>query len=74
MRVDPDEYMCGPHDVDLTRDVISELEETQVASYGVTFAGLGRGDQGCAFNVVVTCPGTGATGDHQLLFSGRYYE
>ncbi len=63
MELTPGNYKCASHDVDLTELVREELAERVVIAYKPRRSG--------EFKVIVTCPGLGSGGAHQLGFSGH---
>lgn len=68
MNLNPSDYTCPDHGVDLTGQVEEALEEDgpPVAYWRLSLSRL-PGPR--PFEVIVTCPGTGA-GAHQLTCTG----
>jgi hypothetical protein len=64
MTLDPDRYECPDHHTDLTGQVEQALDEL-----GPPVAYRPGPRQ---FQVIVTCPGTSATGTHQLTCTGTH--
>jgi hypothetical protein len=61
MTLNPDRYECPDHDIDLTGQVEEALSELgPPVAY--------RRDR--PFQVIVTCPGSGGTGEHPLTCTG----
>jgi hypothetical protein len=74
MTLDPVNYSCPEHHTDLTDLVTDEVDvalDSAAISYGGPF-GRRRAAGPQRFAVIVTCPGTGGTGSHQVTCSGTW--
>jgi hypothetical protein len=72
MKLDPDRYQCPEHNVDLTAQVTDALDDV---SPPVAFRKVLLGShyaEARPFQVIVTCPGTGGTGEHSLTCTGTW--
>lgn len=68
--LEPDAFHCVVHDLDLTRDVIAELEEIPVAGFATASRDPSKGSAGTPFTVVVSCPGPEP---HRMVLKGRFH-
>ncbi len=68
VRLDPERYQCPDHEVDITYQVEEALDESYYRS--VAYGGL-QARPG-PFEVIVTCPGAGQSGQHKLTCTGTW--
>ena len=73
MILDPDTYVCPEHQADLTAQVQEALEDDgpPLAYWRLTLPGRG-GSGPRRFRVIVTCPGTAGSAEHQLACTGTW--
>lgn len=73
MRLDPDQYVCPEHDVNLTERVATQLSQDPSIVVGFSVAQSSRRKKAVEepFLVVVSCPGT-KDGPHDVECSGSY--
>jgi hypothetical protein len=73
MTLDPAIYTCPEHHADLTALVEEALEDDElpVAYKRLPMSGRSVGNVR-EFEVIVTCPGTAASGPHELVCTGTW--
>lgn len=77
MRLNPAEYKCPTHGVDLTGEVTVAVEDSVFTVQIVTFVRgvVGRPAGPKPFKVAVTCPGQAdASQPHSLICTGTYVQ
>ena len=70
MELKPAQYYCQDHGVDLTADVLAQLEADTVASFGVVRGHATDTLSDPTFTVLVRCPGATGGESHDLIFRG----
>lgn len=69
MTLDPVSYVCTAHNADLTALVTEALDDEAPP---LAYFSLRKTTGPRPFQVIVTCPGAGGAGAHQLTCSGTW--
>jgi hypothetical protein len=74
VQLDPESFECASHNVDLTPQIVEQLEDMGPPVAFPAGKMLGRRSRQREFEVVVSCPGDGTPGNaHQVVCEGRFH-